>query len=184
MQPCNKKYKRTHHALEANSRAKAILASECNPSDAQVLEVLELLDFAKTKTRKNIMREERKAEGVRTETLGLTRNKISLTLESVNNIALLDSVCALLCKWVDGWALANGIDIAVTSIQVNKDFAAERHRDKNNLGPSVVRALGAGTGGELLYWPMDATGHLGKLDPKNAITFDVRQSELIINTVT
>ena len=40
-------------------------------SDAQVYEVLQLIDLEKTKSRKNVMREEHKEAGVCTETLGL-----------------------------------------------------------------------------------------------------------------
>ena len=46
--------------------------------------------------------------------------------------------------------------VPFTSIAVNKGFAARRHRDASNEGPSVIRSFGQfEKGGELFYWPAD-----------------------------
>merc|ERR1719223_2158084 len=42
-----------------------------------------------------------------------------------------------------------------TTICLNKNYAAKRHRDKNNVGLSVVKSLGDFTGGRLRYWSRD-----------------------------
>ena len=42
-----------------------------------------------------------------------------------------------------------------TSVTVNKDYASKRHRDGNNMGPSMIRAFGDFQGGELEYFPND-----------------------------
>ena len=42
-----------------------------------------------------------------------------------------------------------------TSISVNVNYAAARHRDRNNVGPSAIKAFGRYRGGQLLYWPKD-----------------------------
>ena len=48
--------------------------------------------------------------------------------------------------------------LEVTSIQVNKNFLSQPHRDKANAGLSALIAFGAYTGGDLLYWPHDDGG--------------------------
>ena len=42
-----------------------------------------------------------------------------------------------------------------TSISLNKGYAARLHRDSNNLGPSIRRAIGKFKGGLLGYFPDD-----------------------------
>jgi len=41
------------------------------------------------------------------------------------------------------------------SISLNFDYGAAVHRDGNNAGPSLARALGDFSGGALCYWPDD-----------------------------
>ena len=41
-------------------------------------------------------------------------------------------------------------DFKFTSITLNKNYAAKRHRDKNNLGDSRLIAFGDFTGGEIV----------------------------------
>ena len=40
-----------------------------------------------------------------------------------------------------------------TSISVNHGYAARKHRDAYNSGPSMTKAFGLFEGGRLLYWP-------------------------------
>ena len=40
-----------------------------------------------------------------------------------------------------------------TSITINKNYASRVHVDKNNVGPSIIKAFGDFSGGELLVWP-------------------------------
>ena len=47
-----------------------------------------------------------------------------------------------------------------SSITLNKGFASKRHRDSNNVGPSLIRAFGNSERGDLYYWPNDP----GKVD--------------------
>merc|ERR1712087_728236 len=42
-----------------------------------------------------------------------------------------------------------------TTISLNEGYAAKRHRDKFNEGPSVAIATGSFTGGRLIYFPED-----------------------------
>ena len=56
-------------------------------------------------------------------------------------------------------ATCKGTDcLEVSSIQVNKNFLAQAHRDKANAGLLALIAFGCFTGGALLYWPHDDGG--------------------------
>ena len=47
-------------------------------------------------------------------------------------------------------------EVPFTSIAMNSGYAAKRHRDSANEGPSAIKAFGNfSNGGELLFWPDD-----------------------------
>ena len=93
-----------------------------------------MLNLEKNKNRKNVMRPEH-AEGVITHTLGLVRNRTTKTLEIAGKTAEVRDVCVLLGRWVH----IDGVDeVPFTSVTVNKNYAAARHRDENNAGPSLL----------------------------------------------
>lgn len=62
-------------------------------------------------------------------------------------------------KLLTAWLKDNGPQIkskfVCTSINLNCNYAAKRHRDQNNEGPSVIRAFGKFKGGKLRYWKKD-----------------------------
>ena len=67
-------------------------------------------------------------------------------------------------------------DFTYTSIQLNVGFHCKRHRDKGNMGPSVIKSLGTYVGGILLYWKHDDTfGPLHNLHPSEAEKIDTRR---------
>lgn len=68
-----------------------------------------------------------------------------------------ESLVRLLCRFVR----EEKPDFAFTSIQVNKNYASALHIDSGNLGPSLIIALGAYTGGELYVHGV------GKVDIQN-----------------
>merc|ERR1719350_814561 len=86
------------------------------------------------------------------------------------------SVTKLLNRWLRGHlppAMAK--QFLWTSINVNKNYAARLHRDKNNVGPSMISAFGDFAGGALNYYREDdkrerlevlqpLTGEKSKLD--------------------
>ena len=53
---------------------------------------------------------------------------------------------------------AKYVDISFNSITINQDFKADRHRDKNNSGPSYLVAFGDYEGGELVIHEGDLSG--------------------------
>ena len=69
-------------------------------------------------------------------------------------------------------------DFCCTSISVNMDYAAKLHRDSNNCGPSVCKAVGDFEGGRLGYFADDDnTIELPRLKAdhkKDAVYLDVQ----------
>ncbi len=58
------------------------------------------------------------------------------------------------------WIRRSVPDAVFSSVQVNRNYAAKRHTDANNVGPSWIHSIGRHTGGKL--WTEDR----GVLDPK------------------
>jgi len=60
-----------------------------------------------------------------------------------------------LCKLITGWVKTSLPEaFPFSSLQINYNYAARKHVDGNNIGPSYIRSLGKHTGGEL--WTADA----------------------------
>merc|ERR1740122_801277 len=67
-----------------------------------------------------------------------------------------------------------GVDFPFTTVCINKNYAARRHRDVNNVGLSTIRALGQFSGGKLRYWPLDGcTGHVDHLQESDSVLLNV-----------
>eukprot|EP00913_Durusdinium_trenchii_P029227 g27397.t1 len=63
-----------------------------------------------------------------------------------------------------------------TSISLNINYRAKRHRDKNNSGPSAIAAVGPFQGGELLYWPRDdKSSKVETLQKKDAKVLNIKK---------
>ena len=53
-----------------------------------------------------------------------------------------------LCKLITGWVKTSlPEDFPFSSLQINYNYAARKHVDGNNIGPSYIRSLGKHTGG-------------------------------------
>merc|ERR1712137_154992 len=69
-----------------------------------------------------------------------------------------------------------------TSINVNKAYNGRLHRDGNNVGPSILKAFGKFTGGELNYYPNDDRSRkLEDLPKSDRVTVDVHKNLLLFN---
>ena len=124
------------------------------------------------------MREEDQ-DGESTQTIGLIRNRNTRVHEIANATVGLPDFCRLLGLWahIDGMKC-----VPFTSVNLNKDYAAARHRDSNNDGPSLVRAVGPFTGGELLYWPKDPLRmKMSDLDIAHAVECNVSHDFVLIS---
>jgi len=70
-----------------------------------------------------------------------------------------------------------------TTVCINRDYAAKRHRDANNMGVSVVRAFGDFAGGRLRYFPDDnCVGCVEDLDKSKSVVLDVKHRSVVART--
>ena len=146
-------------------------------TDTDVVEVLDMYEFKRSKNRSNVLSEENKLLGVYSDTLGLIRLRGGDLQASTKTAAAFD-VLGLLSKSV--WSNVDGA--AFTSVTINKDFACARHRDSNNEGPSLVKAIGSFVGGELVYWKDDPRKiHVQKVRHADAVVCNVSNEFVPIN---
>merc|ERR1711957_929833 len=64
------------------------------------------------------------------------------------------------------------------------NYNGARHRDGNNEGPSVIRAVGDFTGGRLKYWPSDTQKprpNVSELDPKDSVALDLAKNTVVFD---
>ena len=121
--------------------------------DDDVLAVLRTWYFGRNRIRTHVFPEG--ATSVQSDTMGLVRARDGRVMLSGMTTKHRD-VFKLLCRWINGQLpSAYTRPFAFTSISMNFAYAAKRHRDGNNVGPSMTKAFGSFAGGQLLYWPAD-----------------------------
>ena len=122
-------------------------------AEAEVLMVLRRWGFAKNRTRKNVMKEH--VHAVASDTFGL------ISLRGAGTACKKESrefpvVARLLNRWLHDWLPEDlSAHFFHTSIAVNKGYSAACHRDARNVGPSIVKALGVFSGGQIGYHDSD-----------------------------
>jgi|Transcript_91206 hypothetical protein len=91
-------------------------------------------------------------------------------------------------KWLkDNLPASVKDDFVSTAINLNANYAGRRHRDGNNEGPSIIRAFGKFTGGELKYWPRDlkVAGQpqpsVEDLNSKDCVTHNIKNKTFIFD---
>ncbi|CAE8591738.1 unnamed protein product, partial [Polarella glacialis] len=122
-------------------------------SDRDVLAVLRLWAFKNNDNRQNVMKEG--VTFVHSDTLGLLAGRDGSVLVTAATTEYKE-VTQIICKWLEDHTpkdLKN--KFCFSSINVNSGYAAALHRDANNEGPSMIKALGKFSGGELNYWGED-----------------------------
>eukprot|EP00929_Paragymnodinium_shiwhaense_P070491 TRINITY_DN35696_c0_g1_i2.p1 TRINITY_DN35696_c0_g1~~TRINITY_DN35696_c0_g1_i2.p1 ORF type:complete len:1151 (-),score=194.30 TRINITY_DN35696_c0_g1_i2:189-3641(-) len=144
--------------LEADGQAEKLLASGLRViGDEQLYAVLQLWAFRPNSNRKNVIPEGQPS--VSSDTLGLQKVYDGRQVSIANATLAYPNVTKLVNRYFRDNALAaDGSGFGYTSISVNEGFAARRHRDGGNEGPSMTKAVGAFEGGRLLYWPDDDGG--------------------------
>ena len=141
-----------HDRAQAAAYASRILQTGGIPSDSDILEMLRLWRFTKNTRRKNVLPQAR--SWVHSDALGLLVNGGHNGITSVTDGH--EDVFKVLHIWVSARLYGHAeTTIPCTTITINKGFAAAPHRDKGNLGPSVVVSIGPHTGGRLRYWTQD-----------------------------
>merc|ERR1719375_204968 len=123
-------------------------------TDYEILQVLRLWDFRENETRLNVMREGQKF--VYSDTVGLVASRTGLILAK-EETRRYPEFGRLLNRWLREHVDAKdlGAEFVYTSININKNYAGRLHRDGNNVGPSMLKAFGDFTGGQLNYFAED-----------------------------
>jgi len=172
---------------EANTEAERILKEAKEQKrkirECEVLRVLRLWRFNKNIARLNVMQEGQTF--VFSDTLGLSRSRDGRFLEKEATKDHPD-VTRLLCQWVKDHPVPGcDRDMPFTSINVNFKYAARRHRDSNNHGLSLIKALGKFSGGRLGYFPNDdqaiARETLDQLPESDRIFVNLKENFALFN---
>jgi len=146
-------------------------------ADADVLAVLRLWPFTPNTKRKNVM--PKKTDWVYSSTLGLIHDFTGRVVVSLSTCGSED-VVRLLARWLRDQLGENSFPW--TSISLNKNYAAARHRDKGNRGPSALRALGDHAGGQLRYWErVSSTKDLSRLSESESVVLDPRHGLVLFD---
>mmetsp|Transcript_26127 Transcript_26127/g.56651 ORF Transcript_26127/g.56651 Transcript_26127/m.56651 type:complete len:570 (-) Transcript_26127:238-1947(-) len=118
----------------------------------EVLTVLRKWSFGKNTNRVNVTPENQ--EWVWSDTLGLLRDRIG-DIHLTPPTKTYPEVIGVLNKYLHDRIPPEMKSFRWTSINLNCNYAAKRHRDGNNFGPSAIQAFGDFEGGCLNYWPED-----------------------------
>lgn len=172
--------------LAANELAKMVLkdvaATRRKISDRDVVAVLRMWGFKENSNRGNVIPEGKTF--VFSDTLGLVSN-----YRGCVSVAQATTEYLAFTQVLTGW-LGNHMPASVaksfcyTSINVNANYAGALHRDANNEGPSLIKAFGKFTGGELNYWMNDdkTKGPVQKMcQPGEGITIDLKKNLLLFD---
>merc|ERR1719362_2752925 len=143
-------------------------------TDLEVLSVLQAWAFKKNDNRQNVM-----PEGQRwghSDTLGIVRLRTG-SFGVTSATQEYPHVTQMLNTWLKARCPAEvGGDFPCTSISLNCNYAARRHRDGNNAGPSMIKACGNFTGGQLAYFPDDdRSGPVEDLCHDDRIVLDIKE---------
>lgn len=164
----------------AHELALQCLRKEEGISEDDVLNVLKRWYFKANKTRANVIPEG--STSVFSDTLGLIKTRVGKVMCS-NATTKYWGVIALFARWLAERLPSCFRELfPFSSVSVNFAYAAKAHRDANNLGPSMVKAFGTFTGGQLLYWPED-NGHdkIENLARTPADKFDARREVVLFS---
>jgi len=171
------------HRLLANRYAQEILdqaAKSRKPiHQDQVLKVMKAWAFGRNFGRTNVMPDGK--EWVWSDTVGLLRDRTG-DIHVTGASKRYPAVVQMLNGWLRCILPAEILSFPWTSINLNCNYAARRHRDGNNFGASLIAALGGFTGGGLAVWPEDDKSvHLNKLPKGKEIEIDISQNLAMFN---
>ena len=163
----------------ANTIAQQRLATP-QVCDEDVLAVLRRWYFKKNSTRTNVI-----PNGwsyVPSDTLGVVRTRTG-TVVTTRMTKQHPSVFQLLCRWLQQQSPdIYKVPFPFPSISINHAYAAKKHRDGYNAGPSVLKTFGDFSGGQLLYWPNDdGLVDVIALPDSGALVFDAKREMLLFD---
>lgn len=169
---------------EANVAARSVLeeVKQANRKlqEADVLSILRMWSFKKNDVRQNVIPDGQ--DFVYSDTLGMVRDRTGHWKVKGATRDFPDFT-RLLSRWLADHRPAElEEDFPFTSINVNFKYAARRHRDGNNMGPSIIKGLGNYTGGELVYFPNDdRSRHLDELPQTDGIAVSIKDNFVLFN---
>jgi len=172
--------KALEHLSWAKSAKKPVTAEH-------IVQVLSVWPFMRNTKRANVM--PKGTNFVQSEMLGVVRIRMYAKHVIFAKTRAYPAVTKLLCQFIcdnPPNALPPGTKFPFTTICINKDYSARRHRDSNNSGVTAVVAMGNYTGGRLRYWPKDpgprAVPDVTKLDERDMEVADVREKPKLVDS--
>lgn len=166
------------HRLVANRKSEEFLKAAAKDkraiSDEEVATAMSTWAFAKNPNRQNVLPDGQ--DWVWSDTMGLIRDRLGdIHITSATN--RYPSFVKVITQWLYDRIPPEVATFKFTSLNLNCNYAAKRHRDGNNFGPSFIKAFGNFTGGELNVFPEDdreSCKQLEKLPLKDRATVNLQ----------
>ena len=160
----------------ADRLAHSIVLESDVVTDEQLRQVLMTWGFAKNRSRKNVAPA---SEYIWSETFGLVYDRTGRWIISTAT-RLFPSIAKVLNMWfrsrlrqLSHPAFSDPLSTwHWTGITVNRGYAAARHVDANNHGPSVIRSI-ASSSDRLRLWPRGDKRELSTLSPAQAVELPI-----------
>jgi len=148
-------------------------------TEKDVLSVLRAWGFKENVDRPNVIPEGQ--EFVYSDTVGLQKARDGRLLVGSATVPFPAFTRILVQYLRDHWPKDLPSDFPFTSISVNAAYAAPRHRDRSNAGPSLLKCFGNFEGGQLRYWPDDPArgSDLSLLKEEDARVLDASGPEAV-----
>ena len=169
----------------AEQFAYRLMENDGKVSDEQLVHMLSLWGFAKNHHRPNVA--PKGSSYVFSECFGLVRDRTGRWMQSTVT-TMFPNVAKVLNRWLrdrlralDHPAFDEPLhDWRWSSCTVNKGYAAERHRDANNYGPSIVRSFGSNRGDGLYLWTNESNKSMESLSRRSAALLDIHRSDRLV----
>jgi hypothetical protein len=163
------------HRLVADRKAGEFMASARKArraiTDDEVGTVLSTWSFAKNPNRQNVI--PRGQSWVWSDTMGLIRDRVG-DIHLTSPTTRYRAFTRMICTWLSSRLPREVKTFKWTSLNLNCNYAAKRHRDGNNFGPSMIKAFGNFKGGELMCFPGDdRSAELAKLSSAGKKTVNI-----------
>eukprot|EP00746_Dinoflagellata_sp_MGD_P157675 gnl/MRDRNA2_/MRDRNA2_86284_c0_seq2.p1 gnl/MRDRNA2_/MRDRNA2_86284_c0~~gnl/MRDRNA2_/MRDRNA2_86284_c0_seq2.p1 ORF type:complete len:501 (+),score=100.00 gnl/MRDRNA2_/MRDRNA2_86284_c0_seq2:87-1589(+) len=119
---------------------------------------------------------------VRSDTVGLLRDRTG-DIHLTHATRRYPNFVQIICQWLRDRMPSEVPSFKFTSLNLNCNYAAKRHRDGNNFGPSMIKAFGPFTGGQLNVFPDDdkSIQDFNKLPESEKVQLDIQKNLAMFN---
>lgn len=166
----------------ADALSETMLKAGRKLTDADMTEVLECWGFCENDGRVNVLPEGQTY--VYSDTIGAIRRRTG-EFGITPPTRRYPNFVKFLCRWLqDNKPKIKGKTFKCCAINLNCNYAAKRHRDQNNEGPSVIKAFGPFTGGRLHYWENDRKKPRPKVETlpaEDAKVLDIKKTTAVFD---